>query len=184
MEIPLESSSNDQSLQEEVRNQGTDRVIMLVTAEELTRFTFCRLRSFRKNSIQDNGYDSSRDTMMKILLFISVMLFSANASFGQTTGQTIGDKTKRMLQIEKKFEIVMTNIIVEKDEKFWLFQADFPEGLFGFVPVMVKAEATDKEVYAAVMSSKTCASLYDDTIKKAAKKAQEHQSGQSPMIYQ
>ncbi len=128
---------------------------------------------------------------MKILLFISVMLLAANASFGQTLGQTAGrdisDKTKRMLQIEKKFEIVMKNIIVEKDEKFWLFQADFPEGLFGFVPVMVKAEATDKEVSAAVMSSKTCASLYDDTIKKAVKKEREllnHQSGQSPMIYQ
>ncbi len=123
---------------------------------------------------------------MKILLFLSIILFSVNAS----TGQDISDKTKRMLQLEKKFEMVMKNVIVEKDEKFWLFQADFPEGLFGFVPIMVKAEATDKEVYAAVMSSKTCASLYDDTIKKAAKKAQERldhqdrQSGQSPMIYQ
>ncbi len=120
---------------------------------------------------------------MKILLFLSIILFSVNAS----TGQDISDKTKRMLQLEKKFEMVMKNVIVEKDEKFWLFQADFPEGLFGFVPVMVKAEATDKEVSAAIMSSKTCASLYDDTIKKAAKKAQErldHQSGQSPMIYQ
>ncbi len=112
------------------------------------------------------------------------MLLAANAANGQTTGRDIGDKTKRMLQIEKKFEMVMKNIIVDRDEKFWLFQADFPEGLFGFVPVMVKAEATDKEISAAVMSSKTCASLYDDTIKKAAKKAQEHQSGQSPMIYQ
>ncbi len=111
------------------------------------------------------------------------MMFAANAA----SGQTLSDKTKRMLQIEKKFEMVMKNIIVDRDEKFWLFQADFPEGLFGFVPVMVKAEATDKEVSAAVMSSKTCASLYDDTIKKAFKKAQErldHQSGQSPMIFQ
>ncbi len=115
------------------------------------------------------------------------MLFAANAAIGQPTGRDIGDKTKRMLQIEKKFEMVITNIIVEKDEKFWLFQADFPEGLFGFVPVMVKAEATDKEISAAVMSSKTCASFYDEAIKKVAKKAQErldHQPGQSPMIYQ
>jgi hypothetical protein len=123
-----------------------------------------------------------RTIKVKILLSIIVILGLAASSMGQSAPDTT-DKTKRMIQLEKKFEMVIKNIIVDKTEKFWLFQAVFPEGLFGFVPVMVKPDATDKEVASAVMSSKTCANLYDITIKAAAKKAQQR-SEQSPMVYQ
>lgn len=116
---------------------------------------------------------------MKTILILVVTLALA----GFSIGQGIVDKTKRMIQIEKKFDMVMENIFVDKDDKFWIFKSEFKEGILGFVPVMVKAEATDKEIDAAKLSAKACASYYDETIKEAVKKARQSEQ-QSPMLYQ
>ncbi len=115
---------------------------------------------------------------MKTILFIAVMLCATRASMGQT----LIDKSKRMLQIEKKFAIEMLIVESKDDMKFWIFKSAYKQGAFGFVPVMVHAEATDKEVASAIIASMACASFYDESIKKAA---QAHQpSEQSPMIFQ
>lgn len=117
---------------------------------------------------------------MKTLLSLAVIIMVAGSALGQATVDTV-DKSKRMLQIEKKFDIVMVLVSIDKDLKYWVFKSAYEQGAFGFVPVMVKEGATDKEVTSAIVASKACATFYDNMLKRAA---QAHQQGQQPMVFE
>ena len=109
---------------------------------------------------------------MKPLIALIVLACSISTSFGQET--TI--KTRRMKQIEDKFHMSVVFVYTEDDGTYWAFKSIQNAGLLGYVPVMVKSDATDKEVAAAQRSSEACVKAYDDVIKKAVKKAQEKAS--------
>ncbi len=106
---------------------------------------------------------------MKIITLLAGMLLMASPCFGQTPSPDntakIGAKTQRMTDIENKYQLKIVFIEVVHGEKFWMFLHGNQDGLFKVVPIMMRENAKDAEVKAAVMAASACSDFYDTELK-------------------
>lgn len=77
------------------------------------------------------------------------------------------DKTKRMAQLEKKFNCTIAGILRSDHQDFWIFMEAQSTTTFGRVPIVVLSTATDHDMEVARVAAENCAAYYDSEIIRA-----------------